>query len=336
MGVKMNIKRLALLAIALVSVAVFVVASVVSAPTVFSDDFSSGGFASWKTNLSPGASQTVSNGVARFVVPTPTGGTVTYSGIIKDGFISTPNSSIIASQDILVTRIPNGCSEGNGAIFFLYICDSTDLAGNYGNVGVGIDGSSAWSLWIGGNLTYTYVFQTSGSAPLSNTWYHIVLVVDNSAGLVTLSVNDKVVISATQQQFTDRNHPISLMSGLGEDWWSSCVGSQQEIAVDNVRLDISDADAWFTPNPTSPSQTSTANDLTPIPTQKATTIPPISAPTSAATATPSVLPTLPPSPTSSPTTIQATDQGGLPTWILLPVAIVMAACVVVLFMLKKR
>lgn len=331
-GVKMN-KKLAFLVVALVSVAVLVVASVVSAPTVFSDDFSSGGFANWKTSLSPGSSQTVTNGVAHFSVPTPAGGTVTYSAIIKEGFTSTPNSTIIASQDIFVTKIPNGCIEGNGAIFFLYICDSTDLAGNYGNVGVGIDGSSVWSLWIGGNLTYTYVFQTSGSAPTSNTWYHIVLAVDNSAGLVTLAVNDKVVVSATQQQFTDRNHPISLMSGLGEDWWSNCVG-QQEIAVDNVRLDISDADSWFTPNPTSPPQTSSTNDLTPAPTQKTTTIPPTPIPT--ATATPSPTSTLLPSPTTPPTTIQATEQDGLPTWVLLPVAIAVAVCVVGLFLLKKR
>ena len=333
MGVGMNKKLLALLAVALISISIFVVASVVSAPTVFSDDFSSGNFANWKTSLSPGSSQTVTNGVAHFIVPTPAGGTVTYSAIIKEGFTSTPNSTIIASQDILVTKIPSGCIEGNGAIFFLYICDSTDLAGNYGNVGVGIDGSSVWSLWIGGNLTYTYVFQTSGSAPQSNTWYHIVLTVDNSAGLVTLSVNDKVVISATQQQFTDRNHPISLMSGLGEDWWSNCAGPQ-EIAVDNVRLDISDADSWLTPNPTSPPQTSSGNDLTPAPTQKTTTIPPT--PTATATAIPSATPTSPPSSTTPPTTIQATEQDGLPTWILLPVAIAVAVCAVVLFLLKKR
>jgi hypothetical protein len=326
----MNKKLLALPAIALISVAVFVVASVVSAPTVFSDDFSSGGFDSWKSSLSPGSSQTVINGVARFVVPTPAGGTVTYSAIIKDGFISTPNSTIIASQDILVTKIPNGCQEGNGAIFFFYICDSTDLAGNYGNVGVGIDGSSVWSLWIGGNLTYTYVFQTAGSAPLSNTWYHIVLTVDNSAGLVTLSVDDKVVISATQQQFTDRNHPISLMSGLGEDWWSSCVGPM-EIAIDNVRLDISDADPGFTPNPTSPSQTSSTNNLTPAPTSKAT-VPP----TPTVTAAPSAVQTQTPPPTSSPTTIQASEQDDLTAWILLSVAIAVALCAVVLFLLKKR
>ncbi len=205
------------------------------------------------------------------------------------------------------------------------------MAGNYGNFGVGIDGSSVWSLWIGGNLTYTYVFQTSGSTPQSNTWYNIVLTVDNSAGVVTFSVDDKVVISATQQQFTDKNHPITLMSGLGEDWWSSCVGPQ-EIAVDNVRLDISDADTWLTPNPTSPPQTSTTNDLTPIPTQKATTIPPTHTPT----ATPSTLPTSAPSPTTPQTTIQATEQDGLPTWILLPVAIAVAVCAVVLFLLKKR
>jgi hypothetical protein len=329
----MNKKLLALLAVALIAISAFVAASVVSAPTVFSDDFSSGNFANWKTSLSPGSSQTVTNGVAHFVVPTPAGGTVTYSAIIKEGFTSTPNSTIIATQDILVTKIPNGCIEGNGAIFFLYICDSTDLAGNYGNVGVGIDGSSVWSLWIGGNLTYTYVFQTSGSAPTSNTWYHIVLTVDNSAGLVTLSVNDKIVVSATQQQFTDRNHPISLMSGLGEDWWSNCVG-QQEIAVDNVRLDISDADSWLTPNPTSPPQTSSNNGLTPAPTQKTTTIPSTATPT--ATATPSAMPTTPPSSTTPPTTIQATEQDGLPTWILLPVAIAVAVCIIGLFLLKKR
>jgi len=211
------------------------------AATVFSDNFSSGNFERWFQSYAvSGASQSVSGGIARFIVPTPTAGSNSCSYLVRDGFISTVNSTIIASQDILVANVPNGSPQGNGAIFFLYVCDSTDLGGNAGNIGIGIDGSKLWSMWIGGSLIYTYVFQTTGSPPTSNTWYHIVLTINNQAQTATLTVNGIVMINVSQQEFTDKTHPISLMSGMGEDWWSDGSG-QQEINIDNVQLDISDA-----------------------------------------------------------------------------------------------
>lgn|GEM_PF-3171262 len=211
------------------------------ATTVFSDNFSSGNFERWSQSfVVSGASQSVSGGIARFIVPTPTAGSNSCSYLVRDGFTSTVNSTIIASQDILVANVPNGSPQGNGAIFFLYVCDSTDLGGNAGNIGIGIDGSTLWSMWIGGSLIYTYVFQTTGSSPTSNTWYHIVLTINNQAQTATLAVNGIVVINVSQQEFTDKPHPISLMSGMGEDWWSDGSG-QQEINIDNVQLDISDA-----------------------------------------------------------------------------------------------
>ncbi len=219
----------------------------VGAVGVFWDDFSSGSFAGWTAvNASLGSSQTVTNGVARFTVPAPIGGEVTYSSVIKDGFFCSVNSTIIAEQEVNVTLVPWGCPRGNGAIFFFYVCDSTDLGGGNGNFGVGIDGSGMWSLWIGGPTEYSYVFQTAGLPPVSNTWYHITLTVNNSAGTVLLAVNNQMVISAEQQEFTDKTHPITLMSGIGENWWSA--GPRQiEVDVDNVKLDISDADPAFLP-----------------------------------------------------------------------------------------
>lgn len=323
----MNRKWLAVLAISLILLfAVFALSRWAAASTVFSDDFSGGGFNSWsRTYQSTGASQSVSDGVARFIVPTPIGGTVTYAYLVKDGFTSTVNSTIVASQDIHVAKVPNGCQQGNGAIFFLYICDSQDLAGNYGNIGVGIDGSSVWSLWIGGNTTYTYIFQTSGSAPVSNTWYRVVLAIDNSAGLVSLSVDGVVVVSATQQQFTNRTHTVSLMSGMGEAWWSDCVGPQ-EIDVDNVKLDVSDADSQFMPSVTVSSPTTDANSIAPS-TQKPTVTP-----------TPGVTETVGPSGSvaSVSPTVEAPQNEGFPLWILLPVLIAVAVCGGILFLLKKR
>ena len=313
---------------------VFYASQWVSAASVFSDDFSAGTFAGWsQTRMSVGSSQTVNSGVARFVVPTPTGGYVSYSYLIKDGFTSTVNSTIIASQDILVKQVPNGCAEGNGAIFFFYVCDSADLAGDLGNIGVGIDGSGVWSLWIGGNATYVYIFQTQGSLPTNNTWYHIVLTVDNSAGLVTLSVDGKTVVSATQHQFTDRTHKFSLMSGLGEDWWSGCVGPL-EINVDNVRLDVSDAEAWFTQAPTEAPATSNSNS------QSSTAIAPTMAPTHSSTPNPTVTVAPPtfssvPSQSATPTDMQ-TSESGFPFWVLVPVLVAVTVCFGVLFMLKKR
>jgi hypothetical protein len=302
----------------------------VSASTVFSDDFSSGTFSGWsQTRISPGSSQTVSGGVARFIVPTPLGGSVTSSYLIKDGLTSTINSTITAAQDILVKQVPNGCIEGNGAIFFLYICDSADLSGDLGNVGVGIDGSGVWSLWIGGNATYVYIFQTQGQLPANNTWYHIVLTIDNSAGLVSLYVDGKNVISATQRQFTDRTHQLSLMSGLGEDWWSGCVGPL-EIDVDNVRLDVSDADARFAEAPTT--SPTTFNSQSPATDPPTTTTPRTLTPNPVVTDPP---PTFASNQSTTPTDMQASEQG-FPLWLLVPVLVVVLVCFGVLFVLKKR
>jgi hypothetical protein len=309
---------------------VFYASQWVSAASVFTDDFSSGTFSGWsQTRMSVGSIQTVNGGVARFITPTPVGGALTYSYIIKDGFTSTVNSTIIASQDLLVKQVPNGCVEGNGAIFFLYVCDSADLAGDLGNVGVGIDGSGVWSLWVGGNKTYVYIFQTQGALPASNIWYHVVLTIDNSAGLVSLSVDGKTVVSATQRQFTDRTHQFSLMSGLGEDWWSGCVGPL-EVDVDNVRLDVSDADVLVTQAPTeaptnSYSQGSATN--APTPTQHLSPAP------SVTTAPPSFSSV--PSQSATPTDMQTLDQG-FPTWLLVPILVAVVVCFGVLFVLKKR
>ena len=264
------------------------------ATTVFSDNFSTGDFSNWtRTAVSSGASQTVDNTIARFTVPTPVAGTRSYSYVVKDGFYSTVNSTIVASQDVLVTKVPNGCQQGFGAIFFLYVCDSTDLGGNNGNFGVGIDGSGVWSLWIGGNTLYNYVFQTAGSTPVGNTWYHLTLMIDNPNGLVTLAVNDITVINAGQQQFTNKTHPISLMTGMGEDWWSNGSG-QQEVDIRNVKLEISDAAPPDNPTSTpAPTPLFTPSPIyTPIPTYPSTrslTIP---------TSTPTLIPTQ--DPTSTP------------------------------------
>jgi hypothetical protein len=317
----------ALVSVLLLLFAAFYASQWVSAAPVFYDDFSAGTFAGWsQTRIGSGSSQTVEGGVARFIVPTPPGGSVSYSYLIKDGFTSTVNSTITASQDILVKQVPNGCLEGNGAIFFLYICDSSDLAGNLGNFGVGIDGSSVWSLWIGGATVYTYIFQTQGSPPASNTWYHVALTVDNSAGIVSLAVDGKVVISATQQQFTNRTHQFSLMSGLGENWWSNGP-SQLEIKVDNVRLDVSDADTWVTPSPASP------------PTSKAPS-PATTAPTHSATPNPSnnAAPTYGSTPSQSPfpTDMKTSKEPSIPLWLAAPVIVAVVILCGVLFALKKR
>ncbi len=304
---------------------VFALASLANGTTVFWEDFSSGNFAAWSRSFqSQDSTQTVSGGVARYIVPTPPSGTMTYSYVVKDGFTSTVNSTITASQNILVTKVPSGFAQGNSAIFFLYLCDSSDLAGNCGNFGVGIDGSGVWSLWIGGNQTYTYVFQTDGSAPASNTWYHVALTVDNSAGTVKLAVNGETAISATQQQFTDKTHAISLMCGVGENWWSQTSG-QLEIDVDNVQLEISNA---ASPNPTF-SPTSPANPTFSQP----HTIKPT--PNTTATPTPSPAPTPSISPDATPSP-QKPSQDSFPLWVLLPLVIVVFVCLEVLFMLKKR
>ncbi len=338
----MNRKLTAVFVSAIISFALLA-SPLVTATAVFSDSFSTGNFVNWtKTYIGPGSSQTVSNGIARFTVPTPMGGSATYSFILKDGFTSTVNSTIIATEDIYVTKVPSGCPQGEGGIFFFYICDSSDLTGNHGNFGVGIDGSNAWSIWIGGNPIYNYVFQTSGAAPVSNTWYHLVLTVDNAAGTVALSVNGVVVIYAAQQQFTDKVHAVSLMTGMGEDWWCQGVGLQ-EILVANVKLDISDAPPMPTPvaEPTIPPSTSTPN-LAPAPTQTTTTSP--SAPSTTQKSSPSASPTTSdPMPTSStnPTTTQAINPANstlteLPFWIVLVVTAAVVVCAAAIVLLRKR
>jgi len=302
----------------------------VSAAPVFADDFSTGTFTGWsQTRIGSGASQTIEAGVARFIVPTPLGGSVSYSYLIRNGFTSTVNSTITASQDILVKQVPNGCLEGNGAIFFLYVCDSADLAGNLGNFGVGIDGSSVWSLWIGGATVYTYIFQTQGSPPASNTWHHVALTIDNSAGIVSLAVDGRVVISATQQQFANKTHQFSLMSGMGENWWSNGPGSL-EIDVDNVRLDVSDDDSWIHPSPAIPQETAelpSPGTQAPAPTHSATPNPSNNAaPTYGST----------PNQTPVPTGIQTLKDPSFPLWLAAPVIVAAVILGGVLFMLKKR
>jgi hypothetical protein len=345
-GAEMNRKLTAVFALAIISF-ILLALPLATATAVFSDNFSQGNFANWtKTYIGPGSSQTVSNGVARFTVPTPMGGSATYSFILKDGFTSTVNSKIIATEDIYVTKVPNGCPQGEGGIFFFYICDSTDLTGNHGNFGVGIDGSDAWSIWIGGNPIYNYVFQTSGVAPVSNTWYHLVLTVDNAAGTVTLSVNGGVVICASQQQFTDRVHVVSLMTGMGEDWWCQGVGLQ-EIDVANVKLDISDESQMPTPvaepttTPTTPPSTSSPN-LAPAPNQNTTASP--SVPSTTQKNSPSASPTtIDPMPTSSttPTTTRAINPANsqpteFPLWIVLVVTVAVVVFATVIILVRKR
>lgn len=215
----------------------------------------------------------------------PQAGARTFSFIRTEGFLSTVNSTIIATQNVYFSKIPNGCPPGNGAIFFLYVCDSSDIGGNNGNFGVGIDGSGVWSLWIGGNLTYNYVFQTEGALPVSNTWYHVVLTVDNSAGKATLTVNGIVVIASDQQQFTDGNHYVSLMSGMGENWWSDGTG-EQEAAVGNVSLEISDASS-------EPSSSVTYLPSHPIPTAKESPHPTALKPTPSPSLNPQTTPDIP-------------------------------------------
>ncbi len=330
----MKRKLIAILAVLTVSFAIFALSRWATATPVFSDNFSTGNFANWsETYISPGSSQTVSNGIARFIVPTPQSEKCTYSYLKKDGFTSTVNSTITAVQDIYVTKVPNGCPQGNGAIFFFFICDSTDATGNHGNFGVGIDGSNVWSLWIGGSSIYTYLFQTAGSPPLSNKWYRIELTVNNPAQTVTLTVDGTVTINATQQEFTDRTHAISLWSGMGENWWSQSQG-QQEIDVDNVTLDISDANPTVTP-PTSPTQIQTSmptQNIAPTPTQTVT-----NESTESTTPNPSSLPSPQPSPMPSPTpTAMQASTSDFPLWVVLPVVVAVVVCAGVVITLRKR
>lgn len=297
----MNKRLIAVLAVVLIILSAFILSHSANGAEVFSENFSSGNFASWsRTFMSVSSSQTVSGGVAQFIVPTPESGTQSFSYLVKDGFTSTSNSTIIACEDVYVAKVPFGCVQGNGAIYFFYVCDSTDLTGNNGNFGVGIDGSGVWTLWIGGNAVYTSLFQTTGSPPTSNTWYRIVLTINNQAATVTLTVNDAALITAGQQQFTGRTHPISLMAGMGEDWWSAGQG-QQEVDIDNIALDISDSDA--VPNPTAePTPTTPSSSQGMVTMPYPTPTPPPTKPS----------PSPEPSPSSPPSnaavTMQATSQ----------------------------
>lgn len=313
---------------------------------VFSDNFGSGSFSGWRTCMMNGSSQTITNGIAHFITPTPPNGQATYSYLLKDGFISTPNSTIIASEDIFLPKVPAGCAQGDGAFFFFYICDSTDLAGSLGNFGVGVDGSQQWSLWIGGSQVYTYLFQTAGALPVSGTWYHIMLIADNPSGTVTLVVNGTTVINAPQQQFTNKTHSISLMTGMGEDWYCQVPGPH-EIDVDNVQLNISD----MQPIP-SPTQTTEASLLSPTqttnPTISATqplenSLAPAKQPAATPEPTTRPLPSDPTlNPTSNPTEVPAnqtekvSNLANFQLTLILFIAVFFIFCAVALSSFKKK
>ncbi len=203
-------------------------------PNSFSDDFSSQSFNRWTLqNQTAGAGMSIINGVACFT--TPIGANGTYSYVQENGFISTVNSTITASQDVYLSGFSGGFTTGNGAIFFLYVIDASGQNG--GNIAVGIDGSDVWGLWIGGFPIYNYVFQTAGTLPQIGAWSHVVLTINNSALTVNLAVNGTTVINVIQHQFTDATHSVNLISGIGEDWNS--VGKASDLEIDNVRLDIS-------------------------------------------------------------------------------------------------
>jgi len=315
------------------SVSLLISTEPASAVGVFSENFANGNFSGWsQTFISPGSDQIIDSGVAYFTVPTPIGGDYSYSFIEKNGFTSTPNSTIIASQDIRVTKVPHGDSQGLGAIFFFYLCDSTDLRGTLGNFGVGIDGSGVWSLWIGGNTVYTYLFQTTGTTPVSNTWYHVVLTVDNAAGTVVLSVNGVNVITSNQAEFTNKVHLLSLMVGMGECWWSSGSG-QQGVDITNIKLDISDATSTPVPDPTTrlPTTTLTATPQTTIQPH------PTHAPTQTSGPTTNNIHT-PLAPTSSLTATPIFTREKSPPailyWILLSLAIAVVICAGLVWHLK--
>ena len=136
----------------------------------------------------------------------------------------------------------------------------------------------------------TSTFQNSGSSPQSKTWYHLDLAIDNPNHKVTLTVNGSVLVSATQNQFTDKTHTIML--GVGAvDYCNN--GRAHQLQVDNVKLSISGSSSP-TPTPT-PAASPTP---TPMPTVTPTPTPTI---TPTPTATPNPTPTLTPSPTPTPT-----------------------------------
>lgn len=308
-----------------------------SGALVFSENFEAGNFAAWtKTYVGTGGSQTVSGGVARFITPAPPAGTATYSYLQKDGFTSTPNSALTASEDVCFPKVPSGCPQGVGAFFFFYLCDTSDLTGKAGNFGVGIDGSQAWSLWIGGNPPAAYVFQTQGPQPASNTWYHVVLTVNNPAATVTLTVDGTEVIRVSQQQFTDKTRQVSLLTGMGEDWHIQTSGPH-EIDIDNVALEISDMNApppSATVDPTTPSPSQPPRNSGSHPTQTPQSTPTPQPPASS-TPQPTSSATLPPANTQT-TTPENNSPLPIPFWIVLPVGIIVAAGIVVVVSLKKR
>jgi hypothetical protein len=199
---------------------------------VFSDNFTSGNFNLWTTKAkSTGASQSVSNGIAQFNTPLGSG---RYSYIQKSSFSLKTTQVITSTQDVYLSNVPSGLRSGSNVIYILTIKDTTGY--NPRNIQVALDGSQKWALSIGTSFSSTYSTQTSGSNPQSKTWYHLELTIDNPNHKATLTVNGTTVLSATQNQFTDRTHTISLSVGTVQDNYSNRQSHQTQ--VDNVKLSI--------------------------------------------------------------------------------------------------
>lgn len=198
---------------------------------VFSDNFTSGNFHQWTTKTKgTGASQSVSNGIAQFNTPSGSG---RYSYVQKSSFTSKTTQVITATQDVYLSNVPSGLRSGSGTIYMLTIKDTTGF--NARNIQVSVDGSQKWALSIG-TFPTSYTTQTSGSNPQSKTWYHLELKIDNPNHKATLTVNGTTVVSATQNQFTDRTHTISLSVGTVQDNYSN--RQSHQLQVDNVKLSI--------------------------------------------------------------------------------------------------
>jgi hypothetical protein len=126
-----------------------------------------------------------------------------------------------------------------------------------------------------------------------------------------------------------------LIVGMGEDWWSNGGPGQQEIAIDNISLYISDAsESVPTPQPPAPtpSQQSSQNNIAPPSTQTPTTTPPHSDPTSKASATPTLQ--AKPTPTIDPVT--GPTDSVIKIWVAVPLVALLIAIVVAVFWIRKK
>jgi hypothetical protein len=181
----------------------------VSAHTVFSDDFSSGGFNAWASTY---ANPTISSGIAAFTVY---GGDGAMCYAEKNQLAISANEVFSVSSRVSFNTIPTN-GEGNSMIVFNAIVDSSHPED--ATVYAFVDGSRHFGLWIGQWPNYVTAYDTE--IVQADTYYNVTVQLDNANQQLKLIINGVTKITrdyTAYSQFQNSNQ-ITIYEGIAANY----------------------------------------------------------------------------------------------------------------------